>query len=79
MEIMLNGPKTLTLSPATIAAALDALANHGPYRVVDPAIKEIFSELQKVPQSDSGTKDPSTGDPDVISGKGDRQADSNPT
>lgn len=50
MEIQLTEPKTVTLSPQTIATILDALAQSGPWRAIDPAIKELTSQLTTEPK-----------------------------
>jgi hypothetical protein len=47
--ITLNGPKSVTLSPQTCATILDVLAKSGPWNVVDPAMKELMSQLEDKP------------------------------
>ncbi len=50
MQIQITGPKTLVFQPSHLATVLDALANL-PFKVANPVIQEIFSQLQ------SGEKD----------------------
>lgn len=47
-SIHLDGPKTLVLSPQTIALIVDALGDR-PYKQTVAAINEIMSQLQPPP------------------------------
>lgn len=49
--ININEPRTVTLSPNTIATILDALAEM-PFKRANPAIQEIFQQLTPVPLSE---------------------------
>jgi len=44
-NIEINGPKTLTLTPQTLATVLDALSELA-FKKANPAIQEIFAQLQ---------------------------------
>ena len=71
--IDLKEPKTLTLSPQSIAAILDALADK-PYRISNGPINEIFSQLRAAPDQHRGSPS-GTGNKDGVPGKGDVAAD----
>jgi len=51
MELTITGPKTLVLTPTTLALVLDSLAEK-PFRIAQPAIQEIVSQLTKEPQNE---------------------------
>ncbi len=43
--MQIDGPKTITLQPSSLAEVLDALADR-PFRRANPVIQEIFAQLQ---------------------------------
>lgn len=45
--INISGPSRLVLSPDTLACVLDALAEYGPFKRVDPAFNEIVNQLKE--------------------------------
>jgi hypothetical protein len=47
--ITLNAPRTVTLSPQTLATILDTLSKSGPWNVIDPALKELTTQLEDKP------------------------------
>jgi hypothetical protein len=47
--ITLTAPRTVTLSPQSIATILDTLAKSGPWNLMDPALKELMSQLEDKP------------------------------
>jgi len=69
----LNGPKTLTLSPQSIAAILDALADK-PYRTSNGPINEIFSQLKASPEPQRGSATYGVGAANGVSGERDIEA-----
>jgi hypothetical protein len=44
--IKLDQPVTFVFDPETIATILDALANHGPFRAVQPVVQNILAQVQ---------------------------------
>jgi hypothetical protein len=51
MNIELDGPKTLTLSPNTLIAVLNGLQEL-PHKFAAPAIEEITAQLKTVPKEE---------------------------
>lgn len=54
--ITIDGPRTLTLSPMTLMAVLDALSEL-PFKKANPAIVEITTQLHPTPAPEL-TKEP---------------------